>query len=126
MNFTKKAIILHLFLVNVMMSSCKNETKNIPQEEKEIKDADLPKNVLPKMKPLVNETPKLTADFIAEKNRQIDSFYRKNWPNNSMNGGFLVAKNGQIIYEKYEGYANLRDKTPITKDTPIHIASVSK
>jgi len=77
------------------------------------------------MKPLVNET-KLTADYIAEKHRQIDSFYNRNWPNNSMNGGFLVAKNGQIIYEKYEGYANLRDKTPITSDTPIHIASVSK
>jgi CubicO group peptidase (beta-lactamase class C family) len=43
-----------------------------------------------------------------------------------MNGGFLVAKNGQIIYEKYEGYANLRDKTPITSTTPIHIASVTK
>ena len=43
-----------------------------------------------------------------------------------MNGGFLVAKNGQIIYEKYEGMANFRDKTPITQDTPIHIASVSK
>ena len=37
-----------------------------------------------------------------------------------------MAQNGQIIYEKYVGYANLRDKTPITADTPIHIASVSK
>jgi CubicO group peptidase (beta-lactamase class C family) len=105
------------------MSSCKNETKNISKAE--IKDANLPKNVLPKMKPFVNE-PKLTTSYIAEKQRKIDSFYNKNWPNNSMNGGFLVAQNGQIIYEKYEGYANLRDKTPITSDTPIHIASVSK
>ena len=113
MNFTKKAIILNLLLLNVIVSSCKNEAKHV--EKAELKDADLPKNVLPKMKPLVNET-KLTADYIAEKHRQIDSFYNKNWPNNSMNGGFLVAKNGQIIYEKYEGYANLRDKTPITSD----------
>lgn len=107
-----------------MVSSCKNETKHT--EKKELKDADLPKNVLPKMKPLVNEKPKLTASYIAEKQRKIDSFYNRNWPNNSMNGSFLVAQNGQIIYEKYEGYANLRDKTPITSDTPIHIASVSK
>ncbi|WP_255557911.1 serine hydrolase domain-containing protein [Flavobacterium taihuense] len=105
------------------MSSCKNEKKDIPKVA--IKDADLPKNVLPKMKPLVNE-PKLTASYIAVKQQKIDSFYNKNWPNNSMNGGFLVAQNGQILYEKYEGYANLRDKTPITSDTPIHIASVSK
>jgi CubicO group peptidase (beta-lactamase class C family) len=123
MNYTKKAILLNLLLLNVIVSSCKNETKKV--EKAALKDADLPKNVLPKMKPLVNE-PILTADYITEKHRQIDSFYNKNWPNNSMNGSFLVAKNGQIIYEKYEGYSNLRDKTPITSDTPIHIASVSK
>jgi CubicO group peptidase (beta-lactamase class C family) len=123
MNYTKKANIFYLLFLTLMVSSCKNDTKHA--EKKELKDADLPKNVLPKMKPLVNET-KLTADYIAEKHRKIDSFYNKNWPNNSMNGSFLVAKNGQIIYERYEGYANLRDKTPITSDTPIHIASVSK
>ena len=125
MNLTKKAIILPLLILSVTVSSCKKEdTKAI--EKAELKDADLPKNVLPKMKPMGNETPKLAASYIAEKNRKIDSFYHKNWPNNSMNGGFLVAQNGQIIYEKYEGYANFRDKTPITADTPIHIASVSK
>ena len=106
------------------ISSCKNETKEI--SETELKDSELSKAILPKMKPLKNETPKLTADYIAEKKGKIDSFYKKNWPNNSMNGAFLVAKNGQIIYEKYEGYANFRDKTPITSTTPIHIASVSK
>ncbi|MBP6550531.1 MAG: penicillin-binding protein, partial [Flavobacterium sp.] len=76
------------------------------------------------MKPLENESPKLTTDYIAEKQKKIDSFYNKTWPNNSMNGAFLVAKNGQILYEKYEGFANFRDKTPITNETPIHIASV--
>lgn len=125
MNLTKKAIILHLLLLGSIVSSCKkNETK--PQEKAELKDAELPQNVLPKMKPVVNESPKLTVSYIDEKHRKIDSFYRKNWPNNSMNGGFLVAQNGQIIYEKYEGYANLKDKTPITSETPIHIASVTK
>ena len=123
MNYTKKAIILNLLLLNVIVSSCKNDTKHV--EKAELKDADLPKNVLPKMTPLVNET-KLTASYIGEKHRKIDSFYNRNWPNNSMNGGFLVAKNGQIIYEKYEGYSELRDKTPITDTTSIHIASVSK
>lgn len=124
MNLTKKTLIIPLLLVNLIFSSCKNDT--IPAEKREIKDADLPKNVLPKLKAVVNETPKLTPSFITDKQLEIDSFYKKTWPNNSMNGGILVAKNGQIIYEKYEGFANLRDKTPITADTPIHIASVSK
>lgn len=123
MNLTKTTI-LTLILSATIISCKKDESK--PIEKTEIKDADLPKNVLPKMKPLVNESPKLTASYIAEKKRRIDSFYNKNWPNNSMNGSFLVAQNGQIIYEKYEGYANLRDKTPITSNTPIHIASVTK
>jgi len=125
MNLIKKANILYLLLLIAVMVSCKNESTQKEKDTIEIKDADLPKNVLPKMKPMGKEEP-LTADYVAEKRRQIDSFYRKNWSNNSMNGGFLVAKNGQIIYEKYEGYANLRDKTPITDTTSIHIASVSK
>ena len=123
MNFIKRANILQFLLLLLVLSSCMKEKKI---ELKELKDAELPKNALPKMKPLINETPKLTTEYINSTKNSIDSFYRKNWPNNSMNGGFLVAKNGQIIYEKYEGFANIRDKTPITSTTPIHIASVSK
>jgi CubicO group peptidase (beta-lactamase class C family) len=124
MIFIKKANILHLLLVIVVVSSCRNETKDISKPE--IKDADLPKGILPKMKPLINETPKLTASYIVEKRKKIEAFYNKNWLSNSMNGGLLVAQNGQIIYERYEGFANFRDKTPITSTTPIHLASVSK
>ena len=125
MNFIKKANILYLLLPLAVITSCKKESASEEKTVIEIKDSELPKHVLPKMKPMGKETP-LTADYIKEKQLQIDSFVRKNWPNNSMNGGMLVAKNGQIIYEKYEGYSNLRDKTPITDTTSIHIASVSK
>ena len=123
MNSFKRANILHFFLILLVLNSCMKE-KIV--EVKEVKDAELPKDALPKMKPLVNETPKLTAEYINSTKNSVDLFYKKNWPNNSMNGGFLVAKNGQIIYEKYEGFANFRDKSPITSNTPIHIASVSK
>ncbi|WP_310379857.1 serine hydrolase domain-containing protein [Flavobacterium sp.] len=119
MNFIKSANILQILVLILVFSSCSKEKKVA------LSDAQLPKNALPKMKPLQNETPKLTADYIDSKKRSIDSFYTKNW-NNSANGSFLVAKNGQIIYEKYEGYANFRDKTRITSKTPLHIASVSK
>ena len=123
MNSFKRANILHFFLILLVLNSCMKE-KIV--EAKEVKDAELPKDALPKMKPLVNETPKLTAEYINSTKNSVDLFYKKNWPNNSMNGGFLVAKNGQIIYEKYEGFANFREKSPITSSTPIHIASVSK
>lgn len=123
MNHIKITNILQTLLLILVLSSCQNEKKN---EIIEQKDAELPKDSLPKMRPLNNESPKLTAEYINSKKIEINAFYRKNWPNNSMNGGFLVAKNGQIIYEKYEGFANFRDKTYITSTTPIHIASVSK
>jgi CubicO group peptidase (beta-lactamase class C family) len=37
-----------------------------------------------------------------------------------------VAKNGQIIFEQYDGLANYKAKTVMTSTTPLHIASVSK
>ena len=123
MIFFKRTNILQFFLLLLILSSCTKEKKI---EIKELKDAELPKGVLPKMKPLVNENQKNTAAFIDKTKISVDSFYKKNWPNNNMNGSFLVAINGEIIYEKYEGFANFTDKKRITSSTPIHIASVSK
>ncbi|WP_269684786.1 serine hydrolase domain-containing protein [Flavobacterium lacustre] len=121
MNLLKKANILQIVLLTLVLSSCTKEKKKV-----ELSDAQLPKSILPSMKPLRNESPKLTAEYIKTTKEAIDSFYKKNWPGNSANGGFLVAKNGQIIYEKYEGYTNFRTKDSITSSTPLHIASVSK
>jgi CubicO group peptidase (beta-lactamase class C family) len=42
------------------------------------------------------------------------------------NGGIIVAKNGEILLEDYQGFADMRTKEPITANTPLHIASVSK
>ena len=117
-NFTTN--ILQILLLTLVFSSC---TK---KRAAELCDAELPKNVLPKMKPVINESPKLASDYIVKTKGAIDSFYNKNWPNNSANGSFLVAKNGQILYERYDGYANFGTKKLIDQNTPLHIASVSK
>ena len=42
------------------------------------------------------------------------------------NGGILVAKNGNIIFEQYKGMAHLGGNDTIKANTPLHIASVSK
>lgn len=42
------------------------------------------------------------------------------------NGAILLAKNGEIVFEDYHGYINLKTKEPITSSSPFHIASVSK
>jgi len=44
----------------------------------------------------------------------------------AFNGSILVAKNGEIVFEDYRGYADFRTKEPISASTPFHLASVSK
>ncbi|MBC5837751.1 beta-lactamase family protein [Flavobacterium sp. F-392] len=117
MIFIKKANILQILLLLLVLSGCKEKKKPTTDPIEIIKE---------KITEEVKAEPKLTEEYIAAKTKSIDHFYQKNWPNNSLNGEFLVAKNGQIIYEKYNGYADYKAKTPMTSSTPLHIASVSK
>lgn len=41
-------------------------------------------------------------------------------------GGILVAKNGQILYEHYQGFSDEERADSITSTTPFHVASTSK
>jgi hypothetical protein len=56
----------------------------------------------------------------------IEYFYNKKFNSKDFSGGFLVAKNGEILYENYSGFAYKEKRDSIKKDTPIHLASVSK
>lgn len=76
--------------------------------------------------PFAVKMPRLTKAYKSKKEELIKAFYNKNWVKANVNGSFLVAKNGQIIYENYQGYSNIEKKQEITATTPIHIASVSK
>lgn len=42
------------------------------------------------------------------------------------NGGVLVARNGQIIYEKYKGLVDLRKTDSLGSSTALHVASSTK
>lgn len=70
--------------------------------------------------------PKPNKKYIRKKKKIVKRFYKKELGDKRFNGQFLVAKNGQIIFEKYKGYANYKQKDKITKDTPLHLASISK
>ncbi|HJS01165.1 MAG TPA: serine hydrolase domain-containing protein [Flavobacterium sp.] len=121
MIFIKKTNILQLLMFTLVLSSCNQKNK-----EGALSDSELPKDTLPHMEPPTQKLPKLTAQYINSKKNSVEHFYNKTWPHNSMNGSFLVAKNGHIIFEKYEGMANFRDERPITATTPLHLASVTK
>lgn len=64
--------------------------------------------------------------YAFEKERQVSEFYSKKIGLSDFSGAVLVAKNGKIIFEDYKGYANYATKTPVSKTTALHLASVSK
>jgi CubicO group peptidase (beta-lactamase class C family) len=103
-----------------MTTSCSKQEKT---EESIIKIND---NGIPVMQPLQEELPKLSKAYVNDKKYGTSLFFEKTWSEKNDNVSFLVAKNGQIIYENYMGYANKRTDEKISKETPLHIASVSK
>ena len=56
----------------------------------------------------------------------IQSFYDSFLLRRGFNGAILVAKKGQIIFEKYNGFGNFQKHDSITEHSPFHLASVSK
>jgi CubicO group peptidase (beta-lactamase class C family) len=68
----------------------------------------------------------VSEKYISEKRSIIDSFYNKNIKSPYYSGGFIVAKNGKILYEDYQGFADAKKNIKIDYKTPIHLASVSK
>lgn len=58
--------------------------------------------------------------------RYIDQYYKKVWERGDLSGGILVAKGDDILYENYRGFAREGNQEPIDRNTPLHVASVSK
>lgn len=78
------------------------------------------------MLPLEDSLPKLSDSYKNTKKREIENFFTNNFANEFENMSFLVAKNGQIIYEKYDGFADKENNILNSPETPLHIASVTK
>ncbi len=68
----------------------------------------------------------LDSAFCQTKKEQISSHYNKLINKNDFYGQFLVAKNGKILFEDYEGFAYREKDEKNSKNKPLHIASVSK
>lgn len=58
---------------------------------------------------------------------EVEAFVDSAFGHRPFNGSILVAKNGEVIFEKYSGFWNPRVKRDsISPSTPFHLASVSK
>ncbi|MEN9685080.1 MAG: hypothetical protein RLZZ28_866 [Bacteroidota bacterium] len=68
----------------------------------------------------------ISAKEKAYYNGAITPLYESLLQKRGFNGGILLAKNGEIVFEEYRGLYNFKTREPITASTPFHIASVSK
>ncbi|WP_306350387.1 serine hydrolase domain-containing protein [Flavobacterium sp. '19STA2R22 D10 B1'] len=122
MNVIKPTIPLAILFSSLFLFSCKKENQDIAQNH----FASIENDTFVKVAPFNLKLSTLDPEYVNKKRNSIEKFYQANWGPAGMNGSFLVAKNGQIIYEKYEGQADFKNNSEITAHTPIHIASVSK
>jgi CubicO group peptidase (beta-lactamase class C family) len=120
MKFLSNYILFFLLVFCFQFSSCSK------QEKTESGIVKVNEKGIPVMQPLARELPQLASNYVNVKRNDVSQFISKLWSEENDNLSFLVAKNGQIIYEKYTGYANQRTNELITSETPLHTASVSK
>jgi CubicO group peptidase (beta-lactamase class C family) len=109
-----KAIVLFFLFLGVE-TSCKNSTTT-PLKAEPVKAAVIPevsfRQLTPEEKNLYTE--------------RANALYSNFLNNKAFNGSILIAKNGQILAEKYNGLANFATKEAIDQNTTFHLASVSK
>ncbi len=120
MQVFKNALYILVSISLFSLNACKDD-KSISE-----KNAKVAVDTFPHIHPDLEKQKKLTANYIAENRHKIELFYEKYWVKNDVSGGLLIAKNGQILFEKYAGYSNYETKKEIDVNTPIHLASVTK
>lgn len=67
-------------------------------------------------------TPKEKAYFA----NAIAPLYQSMLVKRGFNGSILMAKNGEVVFEDYRGYINLKTKESIIPTSRFHVASISK
>ncbi|MBA4168399.1 MAG: beta-lactamase family protein [Chitinophagaceae bacterium] len=77
--------------------------------------------------PLLNAPAALSPTEMRHYQGEVSRFVDSVFTHHPFNGSILVAKNGEVIFEKYQGFRNPRiKKDSITPETPFHLASCSK
>ena len=94
-------------------SSKKNDPKNVKEQNKNQTYIIPPPSVL-----AVEERQRIQV--------KSEIFFASMLDGSGFNGGMIVAKGGNIVFEKYKGFINIDGKDSINASTSLHIASVSK
>ncbi|MEO9020486.1 MAG: serine hydrolase domain-containing protein [Ginsengibacter sp.] len=74
----------------------------------------------------IRHAPSIPKEDFDRYYNEVKDFYEKKLVARGFNGAFLVAKNGEVIFEDYHGFFNLQKKDSLTKHSAFHLASISK
>ena len=105
----------YLYALNILTIVC---GCNLPTSNKETANDSI-KYIAPALAPVNKEELRLYKELLS-------SYFDSMLISKSFNGGILVAKDGNIIYESYIGNIHLGKNEPITDSTSFQLASTSK
>ena len=105
-------LAISVFIINTSFSSCNLFNNNSNELSDSIEIYNLP---------TATKIPSTDKLYTA-----CDSWYNTFLKNSGFSGGMIVAKSGNIVFERYQGAAHLQQKDTINANTPLHIASTSK
>ncbi len=116
----KKILWLPAFLV-LLLFSCKKDTETVKIENE---------TLLPNFGNIeLHQVFQRADNRLAHEDSLhtiIHHYYQNIWEGGNLWGGFLIAKGDNILYEGYRGFTQDHQQDPITRDTPLHVASISK
>lgn len=102
-----------LVLVLAILQSCQSGAKS----------GDKPRSDSLRSLPLF---PPLSASEKKKYHNEVEYALKRSLLRSTFNGGILVAKNGEIVYEKYQGFSDLKTRDSMNMNVPLQIASTSK
>lgn len=108
------SFIFSVFFLSILLLGCGSSAKKVNPPK-----ADSVAIIAPPVGNISPEDFKRYHDGVKE-------YYEQKLIKRGFNGGILVAKEGQVIFEAYHGFANLKTKDPLNKHSAFHLASVSK
>jgi CubicO group peptidase (beta-lactamase class C family) len=115
--------LFFLFFTFFTLFSCSIETSKVaPSKLVENSDYTIPESYFTDTK----QFPKLSKRFKNKTRKTVQEYFQNTFGSAGFSGGFLVAKNGQIIYENYSGYSFYDEKKEVKSTTALHLASVGK
>lgn len=118
----KKSSLVLLLVTLLSLFNCK---KDDSKTEKPDYQSKLPNYSNVKLDKVFSDADR-QLDNKAQILSQINNYYDMVWERGNLSGSFLVAKGDDILVEKYRGFGRENSQMPIDKDTPLHVASVSK